>query len=173
MISIILVGRTISGFHQLIDHVSSAFKSEVSTQLIDFPVTRSFRSSREQYDAEMFLKEMNIVGNGKTTFLIREDIFVGPLDFVFGFAKNNHCVVSTVRLDPRFYGEKDMSKASELFKERIRKEVLHELGHTLGLSHCSGTCIMVHSDSINGVDKKGLDFCEDCKLKLKKQELTH
>ncbi len=49
------------------------------------------------------------------------------------------------------------------FFERVKKELLHELGHTFGLGHCQDKgCIMSFSNSVLEVDLKGLGFCSKC-----------
>ncbi len=165
-ISLVLAGRTIPGFTALIDAVSRTFRTPVSTEFMDFPFTRSFRQARNQYDAEVLLSELSrgSVHGGQTVFIIREDMFSAPMNFVFGFARGRAAIVSAARLDPRFYGKiDDMAKAGALFKERLLKEVLHELGHLHGLPHCEDTgCVMVFSESIEGVDRKGAEFCKRC-----------
>jgi len=54
-----------------------------------------------------------------------------------------------------------------LFRERILKEAVHELGHTFGLSHCSSpSCVMFFSNSLPGTDRKKSDFCPECRRRL-------
>ncbi|MDD5172038.1 MAG: archaemetzincin family Zn-dependent metalloprotease [Candidatus ainarchaeum sp.] len=170
-ILIVLVGRTIPGFNELADKLSRTFKCPVSLELIDFPLTRSFRSERKQYDAGAFLREMGRFSEPgtKTVFMVREDMFSTPLNFVFGLAAADSCVVATARLDPRFYGKvDDGKKAGALFKERLFKEMMHELGHTLGMPHCNDKkCVMAFSNSIADVDHKGAGFCKNCQKALK------
>ncbi|NYZ73563.1 archaemetzincin family Zn-dependent metalloprotease [Candidatus Micrarchaeota archaeon] len=170
-ILLVLVGRTVPAFNEIADKVGRAFKSPVSLELIDFPMTRSYRSGRKQYDAEAFLKEMGRLSEPgtRTVFIVREDMFSGPLNFVFGLASEDACVVATARLDPRFYGKvDDGKKAGALFKERILKEIIHELGHTLGMPHCDDKkCVMVFSNSLADVDNKGAGFCKNCQKLLK------
>jgi len=165
-IAFVLIGRTLPGFREVMGAVTKEFKAKATTDLIDFPMTRSFRSERNQYDAEVLLKDLRKfapLGAHRTVFLLREDMFASRLNFIFGLAMENVCIVSTARLDPRFYGEKDMEKARELFKERVIKEIVHELGHTMGLPHCDNKkCVMVFSNSIDDVDNKGKEFCKNC-----------
>lgn len=78
-----------------------------------------------------------------------------------GFVPGPSCVVSTYRL-------KTTNK--KLLKERIAKVVLHEIGHNLGLPHCTNHCFMHAADaSIKQVDSEPLDMCDDCKMRLKKR----
>ncbi len=169
LISITLIERTVPGFKDLIDALSKAFHAQITTSTIEFPLTRSYRAARKQYDAGQLIKEMRPFGGGGDIdlYLFREDMFEGRLNFVFGLSEGRTCIVSTHRLDPRFYGETDMPKASALFRERLAKEAIHEAGHCLGLPHCADKrCVMTFSNSIEGVDLKGKGFCENCQKAL-------
>ncbi len=171
-ILVVLLGRTMPGFHPLLDAISREFGAAVTTELIDEPLTRSFRSQRRQYDAGVFLKELApaVASEAdKAVFITRDDLFGSHFPFVFGMAKGKSCIVSLARLDPRFYGPiSSPATANALFKERIAKEVVHELGHTFGLGHCRNRkCVMAFSRSLEGVDAKGKSFCKRCKKEIK------
>ncbi len=48
-------------------------------------------------------------------------------------------------------------------RERLEKEVLHELGHTFGLVHCRQPwCVMAASRLPEEIDLKDLQFCDAC-----------
>lgn len=94
------------------------------------------------------------------------DIAIPMLTFVFGQAQldGKAAIVSLARLRPEFYG---LPPAREVLVERLRKEVLHELGHTFGLVHCTDpACAMSLSVNIAYIDRKRGRLCRDCGLRL-------
>ena len=51
-----------------------------------------------------------------------------------------------------------------LFRERLLKEALHELGHLAGLAHCDDpACLMAQSADVAAVDRKGAALCAPCR----------
>jgi archaemetzincin len=89
-------------------------------------------------------------------------LFIPIFTFVFGEAQlgGRAALVSVRRLRQEFYG---LAPDKAMLYARAEKEVLHELGHTLGLVHCrSFECVMRFSNSIEEVDLKSSDFCESC-----------
>ena len=69
-------------------------------------------------------------------------------------------LVSVCRLRQEFYG---FPSDPELLRERLTKEMLHELGHTFGLTHCSRTeCSMSLSTHVEAVDSKSAGWCAKC-----------
>jgi archaemetzincin len=113
----------------------------------------------------------SIVSKLSTAYELREDLLLGITDFdlyktshqfIFGGSNSaQRCaVVSTHRLRAEFYGEKPDENA--LF-QRLLKEAVHEIGHTLGLKHCyNARCAMYYSNSIFDTDNKFSQFCDAC-----------
>lgn len=96
------------------------------------------------------------------------DLFIPVLTFVFGEAQlgGKGAVVSTARLRQELNG---IPSPPQLFRARLIKECVHELGHTFGLTHClSSRCVMSRSNSVLDVDAKAGDLCRDCRSRLKK-----
>lgn len=75
--------------------------------------------------------------------------------FGLGYRPGASCVVSTKRL-------KHPSRAK--FIDRLKKVILHELGHNLGLPHCKNqNCFMRDAaETIKTIDQVELNLCEKC-----------
>ena len=94
------------------------------------------------------------------------DLAIPVLSFLFGQAQldGRIAVVSLCRLNQEFYG---LPADYELLRERAVKEVLHEMGHTFGLTHCSEReCPMSLANHVAGVDAKTERFCDRCGQQL-------
>lgn len=168
-IGITLIERTVPYLRDLLAAIEKEFGAKVLLQSLEFQPTHSFDARRCQYNAEILLRELKPfkMAAEKNLFIFRDDIFVPGLNFVFGLACGSICILSTARLDPRFYGEKDMARAGQLFRGRLIKEALHELGHTFGLPHCDDKkCVMSFSNTIADVDEKGESFCINCRKNI-------
>ena len=143
----------------------------VSLDFVDTPKD-AHNKARDQYRATSFLRIAE-KGTGKKNIVITNvDIYASRVNFVFGqaFLNGKACVVSTHRLNPQFYandggyddGIDDQSNC-QVFIERVKKETIHEIGHTFGLRHCDDNgCVMSFSPGIEEVDAKGMDVCEKC-----------
>ena len=94
-------------------------------------------------------------------------ITAAPLDipglahpFGYAFPNERVAVVSTVSLVPQPY-------RARLMEMRLCKEIVHEVGHVLGLPHCMNeTCVMHYSQALQDTDAKGCSFCPQCALEL-------
>ncbi|KXA91952.1 hypothetical protein AKJ63_00270 [candidate division MSBL1 archaeon SCGC-AAA259D18] len=129
--------------------------------------TEAYSSERDQYHASTILEKVQpkttISQEEKILVVTSRDLYSKNLNFVFGQAQcpGKVSIISTHRLRPKFYGQE---KNQEIFLERAAKEAIHELGHTIGLGHCTNQeCVMSFSNSIIDVDRKKLTFCEDCR----------
>lgn len=131
----------------------------------------AYDPSRRQYNAEKVLDDISQrVGldtrNESAVVIADVDLYSPELDFVFGVAEAPKviAIVSVARLRNEFYG---LKPNDSLFLERMVKEVVHELGHAWGLSHCTNPkCVMSFSNTLADTDKKRSTFCHDCEKKL-------
>jgi archaemetzincin len=129
------------------------------------PADFAFDSARGQYHSSSILQRMESLAPDPEVALLGVtslDLYVPVLTFVFGEAQlNGHCaLVSLRRLQEEFYG---LSPNRDLLQNRLRKEAIHELGHTLGLKHCfDWHCVMASSYSVERIDLKDGEFCPTC-----------
>ncbi|HEX9916283.1 MAG TPA: archaemetzincin family Zn-dependent metalloprotease [candidate division Zixibacteria bacterium] len=90
------------------------------------------------------------------------DLHIPVLTYVFGEAQleGEAAVISSYRLRDELYG---LPKNQEKLKDRLRKEAIHELGHTFGLIHCRNIlCVMHPSTYAEEIDFKSMNFCKSC-----------
>lgn len=133
----------------------------------------TFNKTRQQYSSNSILSRIRNYAKKDITIdkilgIVDIDIFVPNLNFVFGEAEypGKAALISLWRLKPEFY---EQPSNNELLIERSTKEAVHELGHTLGLKHCSNPfCVMYFSNSIFETDRKQSLFCSKCHFKVEK-----
>lgn len=78
-----------------------------------------------------------------------------------GYRPGTVCVVSTFRMK--------RTTDKELIHQRLRKISIHEVGHNLGLDHCTNdiTCLMNDArGTISQVDREKIQFCGKCKKQI-------
>jgi len=129
----------------------------------------AFDASRGQWSAVELMKDLvrNRPPMAKRILgLTSDDLFIPMLSFLYGQAQlgGAAALVSTARLRQEFYG---LPSNTDLLTKRVRKEILHEMGHTMGLVHCPDhTCAMCLSTNLEQVDMKRDIYCRPCSLSV-------
>jgi len=132
----------------------------------------AYDPKRNQYQSVEFMRMLNkhVPQDGSRILGITDvDLSIPMLSFLFGQAQLDGpvAIVSLCRLRQEFYG---LPAQDDLVRERLTKEVLHEMGHTFGLVHCSEqSCAMSLSTHIGMVDGKTEKYCSRCGLQLAKR----
>jgi archaemetzincin len=136
-------------------------------------VAFAFDSLRGQYHSTEILRRLTkrpVIETWRLLAVTEADLYIPILTFVFGEAQlgpssaATAALVSMHRLRQEFYG---MPPDPELLSERLLKESLHELGHTVGLRHCRDyRCVMSSSHSVENIDLKLAQFCRSCAAAL-------
>jgi archaemetzincin len=125
----------------------------------------ALHAERQQYHSSEILASMQRYVNSQTWRLLGVtglDLYIPILTFVFGEAQlgGTLAVVSHHRLQQEFYG---LPSDADLLANRLLIEAVHELGHTLHLTHCHDyRCAMAPSHAVEWIDIKNSAFCEDC-----------
>ncbi len=124
----------------------------------------AFYKSRNRYRATVLLESINSYkGFDKVIGITSKDISTTKNNIydwgIMGLAKSpgRSCIISTYRI-------KTPNKV--LFNDRFIKVALHELGHTMGLPHCTfnSTCFMEAAEgTIKSVDREKRFLCSNCK----------
>lgn len=124
-------------------------------------------ASKTRYEAGKILKKYNSKDN--VLLLTEKDIahrksskFPEWGIFGLGYRPGTTCVISTFRL------KINVSKTT--FLERLKKVSLHEIGHNLGLAHCTNNkkCLMNDAGgTVKQVDREKIWFCKKCWNQIK------
>lgn len=132
----------------------------------------AFDAKRRQYSAPAILQGvLRLLPHDRARCLALAacDLFIPMLTFLFGQAQlgGRAALVSGARLSPQFWG---LPADPPRVKARLRKEILHELGHTFGLVHCGDKrCAMSLSTSVSQVDLKEDAFCGACRVLIEEK----
>lgn len=126
---------------------------------------QAYDPRRKQYHSTIILNYIDEhlpEGTEKVLGVVDVDLYAPGLNFVFGEANlgGRSALISLTRLKQEFYG---LSSDTGLFYQRALKEAVHELGHTLGFTHCpNNRCVMHFSNSLEDTDLKLSLFCSKC-----------
>lgn len=130
----------------------------------------AFHGERQQYHASEILHRMQkFVGadSWRVLGVAAVDLYIPILTFIFGEAQmGGPCaVLSSHRLRQEFYG---LPRDQDLFRRRLIKEAVHEVGHTLSLTHCDDyRCAMASSHAVEWIDLKNTELCANCRAATK------
>ncbi len=149
-------------------YVEEVYEEKVRVESsVNFP-EGCFNKLRNQYNAECVIEKLPYK-EGVAIYITEKDLYVEGLNFVFGLAESLYGkkgIVSIARLKESFYRKKENYN---LLLLRTVKEIIHEIGHLKGLSHCSDPkCVMHFSNSLYDTDYKDYKLCEKCRKKLRK-----
>lgn len=157
----------------LLQELQAAIPQRLPVGCDIFPLTLdpapSYHAERQQFHSSEILQRMQgLVRSNDWRFLAVADVdlYIPILKYVFGEAQmGGPCaVVSTFRLRQEFYG---LDRDDSLLCERLVKESIHELGHTLNLRHCQDyQCAMASSHSVEWIDLRGNKLCDACGYEL-------
>jgi archaemetzincin len=125
----------------------------------------AFHGERQQYHSSELLQHMQrylTADSWRVLGVTAVDLYIPILTFVFGEAQmaGPCAVVSAHRLRQEFYG---LPSDPEILRQRLLKEAVHEIGHTLNLTHCDDyTCAMAPSHAVEWIDLKESALCATC-----------
>ena len=128
-------------------------------------------NDRRQVDAQAVLDSIHAFKHrhafsDPVLLVLPQDLFGNGRSFVFGLARESvgAAVVSTARLGNEYYGRPG---SDDDLIDRISKEGAHELGHLLGLGHCTNPeCVMFKPDTLDELDRKKKMLCPACRAAL-------
>ena len=141
---------------------------QVPVELLPKPLDPefAFHGERQQYHSSEILARLQgfITPNSwRILGVTAVDLYIPILTFVFGEAQmGGPCaVVSLHRLRQQFYG---LPHDGTVLRDRLLKEAVHEVGHTINLTHCSDySCAMAPSHAVEWIDIKDSLFCDTCR----------
>ena len=142
-------------------------KFRVPTEILAPPLDPSFalHAERQQFHSSEIIAAAQRYINKDTWRLLgvtNLDLYIPILTFVFGEAQlgGPASIVSYHRLQQEFYG---LPEDMDVLANRLLVEAVHELGHTLHLTHCHEyRCAMAPSHAVEWIDLKDSGFCEEC-----------
>jgi len=158
-----------SGLNDLLEplaaKLSEVFGLRVDRHAPAFDPETAFDAARGQYNSRVLLAQLldhHAAGATRVLGVTGMDLFIPVLTYVFGEAQLDGpaAMVSAFRLDNRIYG---LPADRKRLADRLRKEAIHEVGHTYNLLHCQRhPCVMMSSTYVENIDLKSDRFCDRC-----------
>lgn len=131
-------------------------------------IVEALNAKRNQYQSDRILSRLRKLSESDVgdivLALVDVDLYTHDLNFIFGQAEapSKLALVSLYRLHPP-----EDAIDGGMLASRLAKEVIHEVGHTLGLGHCSNMrCVMFFSNTLHDTDRKSHEFCSLCHSRL-------
>jgi archaemetzincin len=157
----------------LVENLQSAIPQSLHVACRILPLqldpSAAYHAERGQFHSSEILQRIESLvrpGDWRLLAIADVDLYIPILKYVFGEAQmGGPCaVVSTFRLRQEFYG---LERDDALLNQRLLKECVHELGHTLDLGHCQDyRCVMASSHAVERIDLRQSSLCLDCRWRL-------
>ena len=170
LVQLLPVGSTAAS---LLQDLRRAIPTRLRVRCEILPVTLdptpSYHAERQQFHSSEILHRMQALvrpQDWRVLAVADVDLYIPILKYVFGEAQmGGPCaIISSFRLRQEFYGLPD---DATLMRERLLKEAVHELGHTLHLRHCQDyRCAMASSHSVEWIDLREHSLCDACLYQL-------
>ena len=129
----------------------------------------AYHRERQQYHSSEILQAMQDrlqADSWRMLGVAEVDLYIPILTFVFGEAQmGGPCaLISAHRLRQEFYG---LPADPGTLYQRLLKEAVHEVGHTLELTHCEDyQCAMAPSHAVEWIDLKESTLCSSCRSRV-------
>lgn len=170
LVHLLRIGKTETSMLEFLRQaIPQSLPVECDVLPFDLDPTSAYHAERQQFhSSEMLQRVVNLVRPKDWRFLAIADVdlYIPILKYVFGEAQiGGPCaVVSIYRLRQEFYG---LETDDALLKQRLLKECVHEIGHTLDLRHCQDyRCVMASSHAVEWIDLRETRLCEECRSVL-------
>lgn len=145
---------------QLKEELEQSYNTKIEMYTDVLP-KEAYYKPNNRYRADLILKYLSKKYPGKRVMaLTSKDISITNGNiydygiFGLGSLNNNVCITSIYRL-----------KSDNLY-DRTSKVLIHELGHTYSIEHCTSNepCVMKAGDhTAKGLDKESKELCSKCK----------
>jgi predicted Zn-dependent protease len=105
-------------------------------------------------NAAKLLKYLGLsTGKAISLWLLEGELYYPEIGGIFGCSTDRSAILSAMGLECHI----------------LAKESLHEVGHLLGLDHCTDVCVMNLSCSIEQAVEKSFYLCKGCSTFLRKK----